>query len=284
MLDSLGSTLTSATIDSFFTRHGKSPEKDDLTVDEAVRCLEAEVTRPNSEKQLVSADGTPATASGSLTPSIYLTDFPEVDPNLSYMENVGPDAPSEATGATEQQTIEHQRELNQEVLPGQGPTTCMDPGNPRVATPENTSGASSENDNDVSGEPSPGASRVERVVNIKICPLCHRPRLNSKAEVDIVTHLGVCASSDWNRVNRIVVGNYVTPSQAQRKWYTKVISKVSSGSYQLGAVSASLAFSSHFLIKGLLELGEHHCAKSSHRATRRRENAGVCSARYPTPV
>jgi len=70
--------------------------------------------------------------------------------------------------------------------------------------------------------------------------LCHRPRLNSKAEVDIITHLGVCASSDWNRVNKIVVGNYVTPSQAQRKWYTKVISKVSSGSYQLGANSANI--------------------------------------------
>ena len=39
------------------------------------------------------------------------------------------------------------------------------------------------------------------------------------------------------RVDRIVVGNFVTASQAQRKWYMKVISKVSSGDYRLGAVS-----------------------------------------------
>jgi len=81
---------------------------------------------------------------------------------------------------------------------------------------------------------------VERVINVKTCPLCHRPRLNSKAEMDIVTHIAVCASQDWNRVDRIVVGNFVTPSQAQRKWLMKVISKVSSGAYQLGANSANI--------------------------------------------
>ena len=37
-------------------------------------------------------------------------------------------------------------------------------------------------------------------------------------------------------MDRIVVGNFVTASQAQRKWYTKVISMVSSGDYKLGAV------------------------------------------------
>ena len=43
--------------------------------------------------------------------------------------------------------------------------------------------------------------------------LCHRPRLNSKAEIYIVTHLAICASQDWNQVGRIVVGNFVTASQ-----------------------------------------------------------------------
>ena len=55
--------------------------------------------------------------------------------------------------------------------------------------------------------------------------LCHLPRLNSEAEIDIVTHLALCASQDWKKVDRIVVGNFVTTSQAQRKWYTNVISK-----------------------------------------------------------
>ena len=51
----------------------------------------------------------------------------------------------------------------------------------------------------------------ERVINVNICPLCHRRCLNSKAEVDIVTHLVVCASRDWDR---IVVGNFLSASQS----------------------------------------------------------------------
>lgn len=75
------------------------------------------------------------------------------------------------------------------------------------------------------------------MINVKTCPLCHRPRLNAKAEMDIVTHLAVCASQDWARVDRIMVGNFVTSSQAQRKWMAKLIGKVSNGAYRLGAVS-----------------------------------------------
>ncbi|TRM55379.1 phosphatidylserine decarboxylase-domain-containing protein [Schizophyllum amplum] len=85
-----------------------------------------------------------------------------------------------------------------------------------------------------------GAGSVERVINVKNCPLCHRPRLNDKAEMDIVTHLAVCASQDWNKVDRIMVANFVTASQAQRKWYTKIIGKISSGDYKLGANSANI--------------------------------------------
>ncbi|KJA25211.1 hypothetical protein HYPSUDRAFT_214202 [Hypholoma sublateritium FD-334 SS-4] len=81
---------------------------------------------------------------------------------------------------------------------------------------------------------------VERLINVKNCPLCHRPRLNAKSEMDIVTHLAICASQDWGQVDRIVVGNFVTANQAQRKWYTNIIGKVSAGDYQLGANSANI--------------------------------------------
>jgi phosphatidylserine decarboxylase len=45
MLDSLGSTLSAETVNSF-TRNGKQPVEDKLTVDEAIRCLEMQVGRP----------------------------------------------------------------------------------------------------------------------------------------------------------------------------------------------------------------------------------------------
>jgi hypothetical protein len=92
------------------------------------------------------------------------------------------------------------------------------------------SGASSGN------ESGSGDEAFERVININNCPLCHRPRLNSKAERDIVTHLVVCASQDWARVNRVMVSNFVTAVQAQCKWYTNVLSMVSAGKYKIGAV------------------------------------------------
>ncbi|KAF9461635.1 phosphatidylserine decarboxylase-domain-containing protein [Collybia nuda] len=97
-------------------------------------------------------------------------------------------------------------------------------------------------DKESSGSGSGDASEesIERVINVRNCPLCHRPRMNSKAEMDIITHMAVCASQDWEKVDRIVVGNFVTASQAQRKWYTKIISKVSSGDYKLGANSANI--------------------------------------------
>jgi hypothetical protein len=47
-------------------------------------------------------------------------------------------------------------------------------------------------------------------------PLCHHPRLNEKAEMDITP-------GDWVKIDKIVVENLVT-SQAQKRLYTKVIS------------------------------------------------------------
>jgi hypothetical protein len=61
-------------------------------------------------------------------------------------------------------------------------------------------------------------------------------QVDLSAEVDIITHLAVCASQDWNKVGRIVVGDFVMASQAQRKWYTQVLEKLLGGGYRLGAV------------------------------------------------
>ncbi|KAK5087500.1 phosphatidylserine decarboxylase, partial [Cryomyces antarcticus] len=80
----------------------------------------------------------------------------------------------------------------------------------------------------------------EHVVEIRECPICHQPRLNKKSDADIVTHVATCASQDWRQVNNIVMAGFVTSSQAQRKWYSKVITKISYGGYKLGANSANI--------------------------------------------
>jgi phosphatidylserine decarboxylase len=91
--------------------------------------------------------------------------------------------------------------------------------------------------------------------------------MNSKAEVDIITHLAVCASQDWGKVDRIVVGNFVTANQAQRKWYTKIITKVSSGDYKLGAVGGPPLVLQDKLNISPTELCQYHCTKQNNRST-----------------
>lgn len=98
-------------------------------------------------------------------------------------------------------------------------------------------------DGDIEQELGEIESGEEHVVEIHECPICHQPRLvkgRRTTDADIITHIATCASSDWRSVNNIVMAGFVTSSQAQRKWYSKVITKVSYGGYKLGANSANI--------------------------------------------
>ena len=205
MLDSLGSTLSSQTINSFFTRFGKDPFEGSITISQTVQCLESEICRPPSERNRVTsspneADTAPSTPSGI------------------KMEGPLPLDRIDFSGPSHLQPDDSGDQNNRPRHSSRQPST------------------SSEDGGEDSSCGGPEEAR-ERVINIKNCPLCHRPRLSSKAEVDIVTHIALCASQDWGRMDKIVVGNFVTASQAQRKWYTKIIGKLSAGDYRLGAVS-----------------------------------------------
>ena len=80
----------------------------------------------------------------------------------------------------------------------------------------------------------------EHVIEIRECPICHQPKLNKRSDAEIITHIATCASADWRQVNNLVMGGFVTQSQAQRKWYSKIITKISYGGYKLGANSANI--------------------------------------------
>ncbi|KAF5374521.1 hypothetical protein D9615_009031 [Tricholomella constricta] len=299
MLDSLGSTLTRDTVNTFFTTHGKRPHQDDLTFEEAISSLEAELGRPDEEKRRVDVEG-----GGGVDTSVSQTpaglgkgegegegegkgkalDLSEMDfSGPPHVEGAYATQPSEVpletgtgtgtgagTGAgtpgysSAYSSDDADVEAEVEMEEGGTPETVVPPVSGAGAGPgagavkvkktrfrrkvkgagkskeASSSSGSGSNSGSGSGSGSASEDTVERVINVKNCPLCHRPRMNDKAEVDIVTHLAVCASQDWNKVDRIVVGNFVTASQAQRKWYTKIITKVSSGDYRLGANSANI--------------------------------------------
>ncbi|KXN83930.1 Phosphatidylserine decarboxylase proenzyme 3, partial [Leucoagaricus sp. SymC.cos] len=84
------------------------------------------------------------------------------------------------------------------LTPISPPPTTPKGGGLSSSPSSSASNSSSERDSSLSSD------GVERVINVKSCPLCRRPRMNSKAEMDIMTHIAVCASQDWNRVDRIV--------------------------------------------------------------------------------
>ena len=212
MLDTLGSTLRDSTIDSFFQRfpHKASDRDDaeDLTMDEAVICLEDQLharSRPQSaaeraKKLLPDADRVKSlvplpgksTPSGSETPAGSL------------------EAPSDAQLA-DQSTITV----------------------PELSTPGEEGELLERDDLNIS-------TSDEHVVEIRECPICHQPRLDKRRDADIITHIATCASQDWRQVNNLMMGGFVTSSQAQRKWYSKVITKISYGGYKLGANSANI--------------------------------------------
>ncbi|TFK32508.1 phosphatidylserine decarboxylase-domain-containing protein [Crucibulum laeve] len=276
MLDSLGSTLTRSTVASFFTRHNKRPHADEITIEEAIQCLETELGRPDSEKRRVDQDDG-MDSSVSATPVLMVADSRGNELELEKLDFSGPTTLHGGAGAEGEPENSKPPALHgHETEPMQQPLS--DAAVRPVIGDRQVSDSSSDDAEESSGNVSTSASNlqapaatkktrfkrvgrrnknkkaisvkrsdseesddsIERVINVKNCPLCHRPRMNSKAEVDIVTHLAVCASQDWNKVDRIVVGNFVTASQAQRKWYTKIIGKISSGDYKLGANSANI--------------------------------------------
>lgn len=261
MLDSLGSTLTAQTLEGYFSSCGKNAESDELTFEEVVRCLEREVTKDRSEKAKVMHKGDELAETGMATPSVPPVQAEPASHGLSMDGPAAISSPVDAQELAEQIIKARPRDPNdvgdvKDMKPGnqravsdvpsvkveRSATVADDPVNMRpgdesgLLTPASIS---SEPETDVDAEGSSHDDR-ERVINIRTCPLCHRPRLGKRSEQDIVTHLAICASADWERVDKIVTANYVTSSQAQRKFFTKLVNKVAIGAYSLGANSANI--------------------------------------------
>ncbi|KAG6896379.1 hypothetical protein C0992_008699 [Termitomyces sp. T32_za158] len=280
LLDSLGSTLTRDTVDAFWFERGKKPHVDELTVEDVINSLEAVLGRPERERRRVgeqgpdmstgtSANQTPAVlipgrdgdggrgdaplgldlssidfggaVEGEGTPGSYSSSAYSSDDagegGVPVSAPVTPLTPSASGGGGVQAQAQGLMPPKAQVGVVAGAVPAQSKKRSRFRRRKGPALTSSSSDpTSVSGDD----DVAERVINVKSCPICHRPRLSDKAEVDIITHMAVCASTDWAKISRIVVGEYVTASQAQRKWYTKIITKVGGGDYRLGANSANI--------------------------------------------
>ena len=224
MLDTLGSTLKESTIESFFKRFQKADNPGDepnydLSIDEAVVCL---------EDQLFERSRQPVTL-GDRVKNLIPDNIPfkshipsqlgqEMTTSTSSLTDV---ATETSPSASEHSTFVDQSQPSVDSQAVEGPRTPGEDGDDQDRDDLNDKGE-------------------EHVVEIRECPICHQPRLNKRSDADIITHVATCASQDWRQVNNIVMAGFVTPSQAQRKWYSKVITKISYGGYRLGANSANI--------------------------------------------
>ena len=212
MLDTLGSTLKESTIDGFFRRFSSGLDVSDpmLTYDQAVMCLEDQLQQSAQHRSW--ADKMKAHMDHG-----HFSIARHGGRKDASDEKMVP--PTEGNAPTP---------LNKEGDRSEVPAISQD-----YIGPPGEEGELLEDDLiDERGE--------EHVVEIRECPLCHQPRLNKKSDADIITHIATCASQDWRQVNNIVMAGFVTSSQAQRKWYSKVITKISYGGYKLGANSANI--------------------------------------------
>lgn len=205
MLDNLGSTLHESTIDGFFKRFlAENNNEEILTFDQAVICLEDQLQSTERLSQKLSSNQA-APSSSDLTSSTSGSMTPSLTSETPTPLNHDPTSTAIPTLPVET--------LGQEGEEGDALYTPDDLG-------------------DEKGE--------EHVIEIRECPICHQPRLNKKSDSDIITHVATCASQDWRQVNNIVMAGFVTSSQAQRKWYSKVVNHISYGGYKLGANSANI--------------------------------------------
>ncbi|KAJ9637786.1 phosphatidylserine decarboxylase [Coniosporium tulheliwenetii] len=209
MLDTLGSTLRESTINSFFDRFAdENGGEDYLTFDQAVMCLEEQLEKLEKRSWQSKYSGYNPSTSTS---------------RLSAVGN-GDASGSVTPSATSSNGTPINNQSNTSLVPAIELDHLGRDGEEGLDLPDDLG--------DEKGE--------EHVVEIHECPICHQPRLNKKSDADIITHIATCASQDWRQVNNIVMAGFVTSSQAQRKWYSKVITKISYGGYKLGANSANI--------------------------------------------
>lgn len=162
MLETIGSTITEATMDSFWERHHKDPLEEELPIDELIESLE------NCMKE-----------------EAYWYPVEENDDEEEEEEDLLNNH-EDIDLAEELIKEEDSRRLSQ-IVPLLDYTT----------THRHT---------------------VEKVIRLKECPICHRPNLGRKSQIDIITHVATCAANDWTKVDRFLMGDFLTEAYAQRRY------------------------------------------------------------------
>ncbi|KAG8938077.1 hypothetical protein FRC00_005338 [Tulasnella sp. 408] len=232
MLGFLGSTLSREKINNFFTLFNVSPSRGDLPLDQVIIFLEDAVHRSTEQPKYVETDRQVPDTGG---PTPRLTDSPKEDARI-LAPIVATETPDPASAppdhaATLGETIPRVLAVNShqghnKPLQPPGKPDAMRSVTKQKVPKEDVAAATSNRQSAVHSVPLPPApfpptglpnehmhekdrgsgssshSTVEHIININHCPVCNRLRIKPEEAEDIVTHLAVCPSSDWEVLNR----------------------------------------------------------------------------------
>ncbi|KAG0343842.1 hypothetical protein BG004_004962 [Podila humilis] len=259
MLEGLGSNLSSKTVDSFFTPYNKDPERDELTFDQLFERLERQVRLDDSlphrhrkrrlrkfwskkKKSTAAAATTDAGASPAVPEPV-----PEVEPPL--LEHEVRELIDEEFGEEEEEEENEEDEVEDDGDDNNDDDDDDDDDNNELfmhltegKVPENSSSPTTQTGEVM--EPTEAdfdqTSDDEYVIRISTCPICQDPSLGAKLETDVITHIAVCAGNDGFNLEKLILGNFVTEANAQRKWITKVVKTFGYGRYMIGKNNANI--------------------------------------------
>jgi len=217
MLDTLGSTLHESTIDSLFAKYNNDDGQDEpsLTMDQAVICLEGLLDASQEYKK-------------------SWNHFYHIHHQSASNRNADHPRVVESSSSSRSQSPEASRSESLQLAESQSPHSAVS------ALKHEHHGSKGEKGETINTNDLNDDNSEEHVVEIRECPICHQPRLKKKSDADIILHIATCASQDWRQVNNIMMAGFVTSSQARRKWYSKVVTKIGYGGYRLGANSANI--------------------------------------------
>jgi phosphatidylserine decarboxylase len=208
MLESLGSTISDSTLESFWAHFHKT-EDQELEFDELIDRLEDHIVHTDL-RRLDSKNTRQAPSETDQEPSAAQNVSNFLDPARYYQydEEIGSDYvtdESDGDGLTMSKD-DHDEPLSEAHGVQYGLHDSNEPLNVK-------------DEQDV--KPQDGIEvedgRIEKVIHVRECPICHRPNMNKRSQMDIITHIATCAADDWTTVDKFVMGNFITEAYAQRK-------------------------------------------------------------------
>ncbi|KAI8643087.1 phosphatidylserine decarboxylase-domain-containing protein [Parasitella parasitica] len=266
MLEALGSNISESTIDHFWEEHGKDFEQD-LTMDELVASLESFILAVDTKQDgydpnaiIEQEKDVPVDAKNNNTVNPFF---------LAASDDEDDDGDDDDEEEDEYDLIDDDDELDDYYSEGgyfsshgeydeddvdlahSGSTTTA-PQSPDEADYEALAEAEGiqyidgplkelklQQDKDLDNQRTHKMAQ-EKVIRLNECPICHKPNLSKRGQMDIVTHVATCTANDWTTVDRFLMGNFGSEAQAQRKWFVKLVNKVGYGRYSAGKNNANI--------------------------------------------